>query len=1070
MNNLTENQIEQSLIAQLQRQGYTSFYGPNIAPYSDNPQRENFASVILENHFKECIKKLNRNIPESARVEAFQKVINLGTEDIMENNERFHNYLTNGVTVEYTKGENTIGIPVTLLDTENIDNNSFWVVNQLVVKENNTEKRFDVVIYVNGLPLVFIELKNASDEKATLLKAYQQIQTYKNTVPSIFYYNALCVISDGIDAKASSISAPFSRFLDWKASASALHNEDIKQDELPIAAEHQPFYGLTDLQILTKYMLDKKTLVELIRYCTVFESEEKKDAKTGLIFQTKVKKVAAYHQYYAVQKAVAQTIRATRSSIYPLLRAGAGNGDRKAGIVWHTQGSGKSLTMVFYCSQIITHPLMENPTIVMLTDRNDLDDQLFGTFGNCVDLLRQKPVQAENREHIKELLKVSGGGVIFTTIQKFSPEIGNVYDTLSERTNIVVVADEAHRSQYGFAAKEFETVKGMETRYGNAKYLRDALPNASYIGFTGTPIEKEDKSTPAVFGDYIDIYDIKQAVDDGATVPISYESRLIKIKLDDATTATIDAEINAIADATEEQLEKAKQRVATIDAVVGHPDRISDIAKDIVSHFEKRQEVFEGKAMVVGMTRTICAKLYQEIISLRPEWHNADFDKGSIKVIMTSSSDDIALLQPHHSTKKQRKELAIRMKDPNDDLKLVIVRDMWLTGFDAPSLNTMYIDKKMQGANLMQAIARVNRVYKDKPGGLIVDYIGIGQDLRNAMVIYLQSGGEGTPIFDIKEAIAGMKEKFEVIEQMFNGYNFKTYFVSETAQKLQILLGAQNFILSSDKLKDRFLKEVTLLSRLFAMSIPSADADRIKDGVAFFQAVKARINKFSSNGVKSDYEVETAIKQIVDEALSSDGVIDIFEAAGIKAPSVGILSDEFLLEVKNMQQKNVAFELLKKLLGDEVKVRKTKNIVQGKKFSEMLESVVKRYHNNQIDSAQVLAELSEIAKEMRLEDKKSDDLGLSPEEFAFYSVLKDNDSTNFLDDYKMKELIHTIVDVVRKNATVDWSKRDDVRAQLRLTVKKILMRYGYPPDVAKMEADRVIAQSESLAEVFSKQN
>ena len=1038
---INENHIEQSLIAQLQEQGYTYFYGPAIAPYSDNAQRENFASVILENHFKDCLKKLNPTLPESARVEAFQKVINLGTEDIMENNERFHNYLTNGVTVEYTKGENTIGIPVTLLDTETIENNSFWVVNQLVVKENNNEKRFDVVIYINGLPLVFIELKNATDEKATVLKAFQQIQTYKSTVPSIFYYNALCVISDGIDAKASSVSAPFSRYLPWKAP---------KQEKAEIK---------TELQILTEYMLDKKTLVELIRYCTVFESEEKKDQKTGLIFQTKVKKVAAYHQYYAVQKAVAQTIRATHSS----------DGDRKAGVVWHTQGSGKSLTMVFYSGQIITHPLMENPTIVMLTDRNDLDDQLFGTFGNCVGLLRQKPIQAENREHIKELLKVSGGGVIFTTIQKFSPETGNVYDTLSERTNIVVVADEAHRSQYGFAGKEFETKDGMETRYGNAKYLRDALPNASYIGFTGTPIEKEDKSTPAVFGDYIDVYDIKQAVDDGATVPISYESRLIKIKLDDATTATIDAEINAISGATEEQLEKAKQKVATIDAVVGHPDRLKDIAKDIVTHFEKRQEVFEGKAMIVCMTRTICAKLYQEIIALKPEWHNTDIDKGNIKVIMTSASDDKVLLQPHHTTKKQRKDLATRMKDSNDELKLVIVRDMWLTGFDAPSLNTMYIDKKMQGANLMQAIARVNRVYKDKPGGLIVDYIGIGQDLRNAMAIYLQSGGEGTPIFDIKEAVAGMQEKFEVIEQMFNGYNFKAYFSSETAQKLQVLLGAQNFILSSDTLKDRFLKEVTLLSRLFAMSIPSAEADRIKDGVAFFQAVKSRINKFNSNGVKSDYEVETAIKQIVDEALSSDGVIDIFEAAGIKAPSVGILSDEFLLEVKNMQQKNLAFELLKKLLSDEVKVRKTKNLVQGKKFSEMLESVVKRYHNNQIDSAQVLQELSEIAKEMQLEDKKSKDLGLTPEEYAFYSVLKDNDSTSFLDDDKMKDLIHTIVDVIRKNATVDWSKRDDVRAQLRLTVKKILMRYGYPPDVAKMEADRVIAQSESLADVFSRE-
>lgn len=1038
---LTENTIEQSLIEQLVQQGYTYYYGADIAPYSDNPQRESFSSVVLENHFKESLKKLNPAIPESARAEAFQKIINLGTEDIMENNERFHSYLTNGVTVEYQKGENSIGINVRLLDTENIENNSFWVINQLVVKENNNEKRFDVVVFINGLPLVFIELKNASDEKATLQKAFQQIQNYKKAVPSIFYYNALCVISDGIDAKVSSVSAPFSRYLAWKAPKD--NNNTLH----------------TDLQILTEYMLNKDTLVKLIRYCTVFEQEEVKSVE-GIISQIKIKKVAAYHQYYAVQKAVAQTIRATHST----------DGDRKIGVVWHTQGSGKSLSMVFFSGQIITHPQMENPTLVILTDRNDLDDQLFGTFGNCVGLLRQKPVQAESREHIKDLLKVSGGGVIFTTIQKFAPETGNVYETLSERTNIVVIADEAHRSQYGFKGREVETEEGSEIRYGNAKYLRDALPNASYIGFTGTPIEKEDKSTPAVFGNYIDVYDIKQAVDDGATVPISYESRLVKIKIDESTMASIDEDINAISDATEEQLEKAKKKLATIDSVVGHQDRLKDIAKDIVAHFEARQQVFEGKAIIVCMTRNICAMLYNEIIALKPEWHHNDLDRGVLKVIMTSSTDDSALLQPHHTTKKQRKDLATRMKDPNDDLKIVIVRDMWLTGFDAPSMHTMYIDKKMQGANLMQAIARVNRVYKDKPGGLIVDYIGIGQDLRNAMATYLQSGGEGTPIVDIKEAIAGMLEKHEVLEQMFIGYDYKSYFSSETAQKLQILLGAQNFILESETLKNRFLKEIGLLSKLFALSIPSTEADSIKDEVAFFQAVKSRINKFSSNGVKSDYEVETAIKQIVDEALSSDGVIDIFEAAGIEAPSVGILSDEFLLEVKNMQQKNVAFELLKKLLSDEIKIRKTRNLVQGKKFSEMLESVVKRYHNNQIDSAQVLKELSEIAKEMRLEDAKSEELGLSPEEYAFYSVLKDNDSTSFLDDEKMKELIHTIVDVIRKNATVDWSKRDDVRAQLRLTVKKILMRYGYPPDLAKMEADRVIAQSESLADIFSRDN
>lgn len=1042
MEKLTENIIEQSIIDHLVSQGYTYFNGTAISPIGENPQRDSFSSVLLENHFKDSLKKLNPTLPESARLEAYQKVINLGTEDIMENNERFHTLLTNGVIVEYTKEGRTKGINVSLLDVTNPENNNFWVVNQLVVKENNYEKRFDVVIYVNGLPLVFIELKSATSEKATLRRAFDQIKNYKKAVPSIFYYNAICAISDGIDAGTSSVSAPFSRFLSWKTP---------KEETNEVR---------TELQILTEYMLNKKTLIELIRYCTVFEKEEKKDEETGIISQVKIKKVAAYHQYYAVQKAVTQTLRATHSE----------DGDRKVGVVWHTQGSGKSLSMVFYSGQIITHPKMGNPTIVMLTDRNDLDDQLFGTFGNCIGLLRQTPVQADSREHIKELLKVSGGGVIFTTIQKFAPSEGNVYETLSDRTNIVVVADEAHRSQYGFSGRVVETEDGSEIRYGNAKYLRDALPNASYIGFTGTPIEKEDKSTPAVFGDYIDVYDIKQAVDDGATVPISYESRLIKIKLDEETSKKLDDEINDIADATEEQLEKAKKKTTTIDAVVGHPDRLKDVAKDIVSHFEARQNVFEGKAMIVGMTRNICVRLYNEIIALKPDWHNDDLDKGTIKVIMTSSTDDPEIFQPHHTTKNQRKDLATRMKDTNDELKLVIVRDMWLTGFDAPSMHTLYVDKKMQGANLMQAIARVNRVYKDKPGGLVVDYIGIGQDLRKAMATYLQSGGEGSPVVDIKEAIAGMKEKFEIVEQMFNGFDFKQYFKVDTAQKLQVLLGAQNFILADQKLKDRFLKEVTLLSKLFAMSIPSPDADAIKNGVAFFQAVKSRINKFTGSGIKSDYEVETAIKQIIDDALSSDGVIDVFEAAGIKAPSVSILSDEFLLEVKNMQQKNVAFELLKKLLSDEVRIRKTKNLVQGKKFSEMLESVVKRYHNNQIDSAQVLSELSEIAKEMRLEDIKSEDLGLTPEEYAFYSVLKENDSTSFLKDDKMKELIHTIVDVIRQNATVDWSKRDDVRAKLRLTVKKILMRYGYPPDVAKMEADRVLAQGEALAEKFSSEN
>lgn len=1013
MTTLNESHIEQNLIDLLTAQGYEYFSGPDIAPYSPNPQRESFASVVLENHLKESLKRLNPGVPESARHEAYQHIINLGSQDLMANNEKFHNFLTDGITVEYFKDGNTKGINVKLIDLENISNNSFWAVNQFVIKENNNEKRLDVVIFVNGLPLVVVELKSATDEKATLERAFTQIQNYKKAVPSIFYYNSLCVISDGIDARVSSLSAPFSRYLAWKSP------EKIENGKLP------------EMQIMAERMLGKEVLLRLIRYNTVFEQEEKKDEKTGLLSVVKVKKIAAYHQYYAVEKAVQETLRATNKS----------EGDRKIGVVWHTQGSGKSLSMVFYTGQIVVEPEMKNPTIVILTDRNDLDDQLFATFGNCKQLLRQTPVQAENREHLKELLKVSGGGIVFTTIQKFAPSEGNIYETLSERSNIIVVADEAHRSQYGFKGRIVETIEGSEMRYGNAKYLRDALPKASFIGFTGTPIEKEDRSTRNVFGDEIDIYDIKQAVDDGATVPISYESRLVKIRFNQEVINKIDYAVDEIAGATEEQKEKAKKKNAQIDAIVGHPDRLKDIAQDIVSHFEARQKTFEGKAMVVCMTRQIAVNLYQEMINLRPDWHDDDLMRGAIKVVMTSSSDDPESFQLHHTSKEDRKKLAQRLKDVNDPLQMVIVQSMWLTGFDVPCLHTMYIDKKMQGANLMQAIARVNRVYKDKPGGLIVDYIGIGQDLRNAMGVYIQSGGEGEAVLDIAEIIAGMKTKFEIVDQMFHGFEYKEYFKAENNEKLKILLDATNFILKDEKLKNRFLSEITALSKLFAMAVPSYESEQIRDKVAFFQAVKSRINKFTPSGGKSDKQVETAVRQIVDEALASDGVVDIFEAAGIKTPTLDILSDEFLLEIKNMEQKNIAFELLRKLLNDEVKIRKRKNMTQGKKFSEMLENVIKRYHNNQIDTAQVIQELSEIAREMRLEDKKAEDIGLSPEEYAFYSVLAQNDSTKFLEDHKMKELIHVIVDIIRKNATVDWEKREDVRAKLRLTVKKILMGY-----------------------------
>ncbi|MEA3465147.1 MAG: type I restriction endonuclease subunit R [Thermodesulfobacteriota bacterium] len=1055
MSDLTENAIEQNLIDLLRKQGYAYSQGSEL-------DRKGFDGVILENQFKTTLKKLNPDLPESARSEAFQHVLHLGSNEIMTNNEKFHQMLTDGVTVEYFKAGETIGLQVKLMDFTHPENNDFLVVNQFVIKENNQSKRLDVVVFVNGLPLIVVELKSAIDEKATLERAYTQIQNYKNAIPTIFYYNAFCIISDGVDARTSSVSAPFSRFLAWKS------------------PEKQENGVVPELQILAERMLTQQVVLNLIRFNTVFESEEVKDEKTGLLSLVKIKKIAAYHQYYVVEKAVQSTLRAIKraaessAETRPALSvqgdpanyglpsvADQPEGDRKIGVVWHTQGSGKSLSMVFYAGQLVVQPAMQNPTIVILTDRNDLDDQLFSTFGNCSSLLRQKPVQASSRENLKELLQVTGGGIVFTTIQKFYPENGNdVFDRLSDRSNIVVVADEAHRSQYGFAGK---VDRDGNIKYGNAKHLRDALPNASFIGFTGTPIEKEDRDTQQVFGSYIDIYDIAQAVEDGATVPLSYESRLVKIKFNEEASDKIDERINGIEGASPEQLEKAKKKNAQINAIVGHPQRLKDVARDIVTHFEARQAFFEGKGMIVCMTRQIAVDLYTQITRLKPDWHHDNLDNGAIKVVMTSSSDDPESFQAHHTNKKQRALLAARLKDSHDALKLVIVQSMWLTGFDAPPLHTLYIDKKMQGAALMQAIARVNRVYKDKPGGLIVDYIGIGQDLRSAMKVYTDSGGQGNVAPDLAEIISAMNARFEVVHQMFHGFDYGQYFDAPTGEKLKTLLGAQNFILKDEKLKERFLSEVTALSKLFVMAVPSYESELIKDTVAFFQAIKTRINKFTLRYGKTDFQVDTAIRQIVDDALSSDGVIDIFEAAGVDSPTLDILSEEFLLEVKNMKHENLAFELLKKLLNEEVKTRKRQNTVQGKKFSEMLASVIKRYHNNQIDTAQVIKELSEIAREMKIEDHKAEELGLTPEEYAFYSILSENSSTKYLEDNKMKELIHLLVDIIRKNATVDWNKRADVKAKLRLLVKKVLMRYGYPPDVAKMEADRVLEQSELLA-------
>lgn len=1071
---ITENIIEQSAIEILQSQGWEYANGKEISPEGLFCERENFSQIVLLNRLRNAIAKINLTIPLDAQEAALQKVLRIASPDMLHNNEEFHRLLVEKVKIPYQQNGYERSHEVALIDFENPANNQFTVVNQYTIIENNQNKRPDVLLFVNGLPLVVIELKNAASENADIKSAYQQIQTYKAIIPSLFTYNAICILSDGLECKAGSVSADLSRYMTWKTA------DGIKE-----ASRFKP-----QLETLLKGMLQPATLLDLVRNFIVFEKSKKEDAKTGLIQIQTVKKLAAYHQYYAVNKAVQSSLVA--SGI---------NGDKRGGVVWHTQGSGKSLSMVFYSGKLITSPEMKNPTIVVITDRNDLDDQLFDTFASSVQLLRQEPVQAENREHLKELLKVASGGIVFTTIQKFLPENNkSVYDQLSDRKNVVVIADEAHRTQYGFEAKlidekdkETKEVIGKRIAYGFAKYMRDALPNATYIGFTGTPIEGTDVNTPQVFGNYIDRYDIKDAVDDGATVKIFYESRLAKVNMDEKGRRLIeefDKELEQDEELTEKQ--KAKAKWTKLEAIVGHHDRVENLAKDIVTHFEKRQTVFEGKAMIVAMSRRIAADLYTEIIALRPDWHNDDLTKGAIKVVMTTNSSDGAEINRHHTTKQQRKALSERMKDPADELKLVIVRDMWLTGFDAPCLNTMYVDKPMRGHNLMQAIARVNRVFKDKPGGLIVDYLGIGTDLKKALSFYGEAGGKGDPAENIEKAFEIFKEKLEIIQQMFNEdsstrndilveepeayyegsfkFNYRRFFAVNAQEKLSIILQAEEHILGLQDGKERFIREVSLLSQALSLCITKEDVQPHLPEVAFFQAMKARLAKFDApiGGGKSDVEIETAIKQIVDEALSSDKVIDIFDAAGIDKPEISgleILSDEFLMEVQGMQHKNLAIELLKKILNNELKVRAKTNLVKSKKLLEMLEGAIKRYQNNLLTTAEIIQKLINIANQIKEADKEGEKLGLNNDEVAFYNALEINDSAvQVLGDDTLKEIAREIADKVRANATIDWTIRESARAKLMVLVRRTLNKYGYPPDKQQKAIDTVLKQAELLAD------
>jgi type I restriction enzyme R subunit len=1037
MTKIFESDIEKFTIELLEKQGYVY-----LSPEEQETERPNLSDVVLRGRLKSAIDKLNPNIPEDAREQALREVLNLPSQNLIENNEAFHQMLTDGVGVEYQKNGDTVGDKVWLIDFENPLNNDLLVCNQFTVVENEKTKRPDVILLVNGLPLAVIELKNPADENATVQKAFTQLQNYKKAISSLFYYNGVLVASDGLDAKMGSLTAGWSRFMAWKTVDGA------KEDKSTVP----------QIETLINGMLRPDVLLDLVKQFTVFEKTKKEDSETGLTSVETVKKIAAYHQYHAVKKAVVSTKEASRE-----------DGSRKAGVVWHTQGSGKSLSMVFYAGKIVLE--LDNPTIVVITDRNDLDDQLFDTFAGSKQLLRQEPIQANNRVHLKKLLKTAGGGIIFTTIQKFSPEeISENFDLLSERKNIVVIADEAHRSQYGFGAKTLIKNGEAFTKYGFAKYLRDALPNASFVGFTGTPIEKEDASTPAVFGNYIDVYDIEQAVEDGATVRIYYESRLAKVHLKAEEKEKLDAEVEQITENEESTAkEKAKAKWTQLEAIVGHKERLKAVAEDVVKHFEIRQEAFEGKGMIVAMSRRIAVELYEEIVKIRPDWHDTDKKKGAIKVIMTSSSSDPESWQLHNTTKQERKELGERLKDPSDPLQLVIVRDMWLTGFDAPCLHTMYVDKPMRGHNLMQAIARVNRVYKDKPGGLIVDYIGIASDLKQALATYTESGGQGAPALDQSEAIAAMMEKYEIVVQMFNGFDYKRYFSASTKDKMTIILEAQEHILGLEDGKNRFTKQVGLLSKTFALSVPSLPAMDIKDELGFFQAVKARLTKFEPTGSgKSDTEIETAIRQIVDRAVVVDGVIDIFDAAGIKKPDISILSDDFLDEIRDMKRKNLALELLKKILDDEIKTRTKKNFIQSKKLSDMLDAAIKKYQNNLLTAAQVIEELINIAKEIKASDERGEDLGLTEDEIAFYDALVINGSAKeVLGDDTLRELARILVQKVKANTAIDWTIKESVQAKLRVIVKRILRQYGYPPDKQKLATENILKQAELFADEWS---
>lgn len=1042
MHHFTESIVEDAALDWYAGLGYAVVNGLTIAPGEPQAEREDYGQVILADRLRQALRRLNPALPPAALEEAFRKLTRLSQPSLVLTNHAAHRMLVDGVTVEFQHESGRVaGAQVRVLDFDEPANNDWLVVNQFTVVENRHNRRPDVVVFINGLPLAVLELKNAADEKADIWQAFQQLQTYKVQIPSLFTFTEVLVISDGLYARSGSLTADRERFQPWRT----------------ITGEGVAERTLTELQVLIEGIFEKRRLLDLIRYFVVFEDEG-----GGVL----IKKLAGYHQFHAVNVAVEETLRAAnlartqratreREGVYLTGQPrDAQPGDRRIGVIWHTQGSGKSLTMAFYAGRVILHPALENPTILILTDRIDLDNQLFGVFARCQELLRQPPTQAESRADLREKLRVNAGGVIFTTVHKFFPEErGDRYPLLSERSNIIVIADEAHRSQYDFVD-------------GYARHMHDALPNASFVGFTGTPIELTDRNTRAVFGDYVSIYDIQRAVQDGATVPIYYESRLAKLELKEAERPKLDAEFDEVTEAEEvERKEQLKNKWAQLEALVGSEKRLSLIAQDLVTHFERRQEVLDGKAMIVCMSRRICVELYNALIALKPEWHTAGDEDGTLKVVMTGSASDPLEWQTHIRNKPRREALAKRFKNAQDPLQIVIVRDMWLTGFDAPCLHTMYVDKPMHGHGLMQAIARVNRVFKDKPGGLIVDYLGLADALRNALAVYAQSGGKGQTALDQQEALHALRAKYEVCRDMFHGFDWSKWLTGAPAERLGLLPAAREHILAQPEGKERLLLAMRSLSQAFALAVPHEDALRLRDEVGFFQAVRAGLAKLESTEIgQTRDELEFAIRQIVSGAIVSEQVIDVFAAAGLKRPDISILSDEFLAEVQNMPQRNLAIELLRKLLNDEIRRRGKKNVVQARSFAALLEEAIRRYQNRALETVQIIEELIALAKEMRSADKRNEDLGLTEDEIAFYDALEVNDSAvKVLGDDTLRTIARELVKAVRSNTTIDWTLRENVRAQMRVIVKRILRKYGYPPDKQEKATQTVLEQAEVLA-------